>query len=275
VLAVITVVVGLLFKISAVPFHMWAPDAYDGAPTPVTAFLSVASKVASFAVLLRLLPATLASARIIWEPLLVIASVASMTVGTIAALTQERLKRLFAYSSIAHAGYILLGIVAGTETGLKGAYLYLLVYAIMNLGAFTVLISLNRTGIVGEHLSDLRGLSNSHPGHAALFVILLVSLAGLPPTAGFLAKYYIFFALIETGRYYLAAVASAYVVVSLYFYFRLVREMYFKETDQRVPLAASFGTRLALYATAILTVALGLFPEPLLRIGLQIGGPVR
>jgi NADH-quinone oxidoreductase subunit N len=185
------------------------------------------------------------------------------------------LKRLFAYSSIAHAGYILLGIVAGTETGLKGVYLYLLVYAIMNLGAFTVLISLNRSGIVGEQLSDLRGLSSSHPGHAALFVILLVSLAGLPPTAGFLAKYYIFFALIETGRYYLAAVASAYVVVSLYFYFRLVREMYFKETDQRVPLASSFGTRLALYATAILTVALGLFPEPLLRIGLQIGGPVR
>jgi NADH-quinone oxidoreductase subunit N len=275
VLAVITIVAGLLFKISAVPFHMWTPDAYDGAPTPVTAYLSVASKVASFAVLLRLLPIALNSVRSIWEPLLAIAAVASMSVGTIAALTQERLKRLFAYSSIAHAGYILLGIVAGTETGLKGVYLYLIIYAIMNLGAFTILVSLNRSGVIGESLQDLRGLSRSHSGHAALFVVLLVSLAGLPPTAGFLAKYYIFLALIETGRYVLATIAAGYVVVSLYFYFRLVREMYFKDSERIEPLATSFGTRFALYTTSILTVLIGLYPEPVLRIGFNLAGVTR
>jgi NADH-quinone oxidoreductase subunit N len=275
VLAVVTIVAGLLFKISAVPFHMWTPDAYDGAPTPVTAYLSVASKVASFAVLLRLLPITLNSVRSIWEPLLAVAAIASMSVGTIAALTQERLKRLFAYSSIAHAGYILLGIVAGTETGLKGVYLYLIIYAIMNLGAFTILVSLNRSGVIGESLRDLRGLSKSHPVHAALFVVLLISLAGLPPTAGFLPKYYIFLALIETGRYLLAAIAAAYVVVSLYFYFRLVREMYLKESERIEPLATSFGTRFALYTTSILTVLIGLYPEPVLRIGFSVAGVTR
>jgi NADH-quinone oxidoreductase subunit N len=275
VVGVITTVAGLLFKISAVPAHMWAPDAYDGAPAPVTAYLSVASKVASFALLLRLLPLMLGSARSLWEPLLAIAAIASMSLGTIAALTQERLKRLFAYSSIAHVGYILLGIVAGTDVGLKGVYLYLVVYAIMNLGAFSVLISLNRRGLRGETIKDLRGLAKTHPIHAALFVVLLISLAGLPPTAGFLAKYYILFALIETGRYTLAAIASAYVVVSLYFYFRLVREMYFEDAQDVEPLASSFGTRFALYATSILTVLIGVFPEPLLRLGFHVTGAGR
>lgn len=271
-LAVITIVAGLFFKIAAVPFHAWAPDAYDGAPTPVTAYLSVASKVASFTVLIRLLPESLAPARSVWMPLLATAAVASMTVGTIAALTQDRLKRLFAYSSIAHAGYVLLGLVAGDETGLKGVHLYLLVYALMNLGAFTVLISLHRRGIPGETLGDLRGLGTAHPTHAALFVILLLSLAGIPPTAGFIGKYYIFLALIETGHYALAAIASAYVAVSLYFYFRLVREMYLRDGGTPEPLAASFGTRFALYATSALTIFIGIFPEPVLRLGFRIAG---
>lgn len=272
VVAVVTIVAGLLFKISAVPFHMWAPDAYDGAPTPVTGHLSVASKVASFAVILRLLPMTLGSVRSLWEPLLIIAAVASMTVGSIAALTQHRLKRLFAYSSIAHAGYILLGIIAGTQMGLRGVYVYLIVYAVMNVGAFTVLTSLHRHGIPGEDLHDLRGLSITRPVHAALFVVLLLSLAGMPPTAGFLAKYYIFTALIETRRYVLAAIAAAYVVVSLYFYFRLVREMYLRPVETREPLAASLGVRLSLYATAALTLFIGVFPEPVLRLGFRISG---
>jgi NADH-quinone oxidoreductase subunit N len=272
VLAVITISAALLFKISAVPFHSWAPDAYDGAPTPVTAYLSVASKVASFAVLIRVLPFTLGSLHAIWVPLLAAASVASMSIGTVAALTQNRLKRLFAYSSIAHAGYVLLGLVAENETGFRGIYLYLIVYAVMEFGAFTVLTSLHRRGIPGETLADLRGLSKTHPLHAALFVVLLLSLAGIPPTAGFLGKYYIFLALIETGHYVLAAIASAYVAVSLYFYFRLVREMYLHDTEVREPLAASFGIQFALYATAALTVFIGIFPEPVLRLGFRVAG---
>jgi NADH-quinone oxidoreductase subunit N len=271
-LGVITVTIGLLFKISAVPFHTWAPDAYDGAPTPVTAHLSVASKVASFAVLLRLVWVTLAAARPIWEPVLAAAAVLSLTVGTIAALTQDRLKRLFAYSSIAHAGYILLGFIAGTQSGLHGVYLYLLIYAVMNLGAFAVLTSLRRHNISGEYLSDLRGLSQSHPLHAALFVVLLLSLAGMPPTAGFLAKYFIFVALIQTGHIALAVIAAVYVVVSLYFYFRLVREMYLAPVETREPLAASFGIQLTLLATTALTLVVGLFPEPILRASLPLVG---
>ena len=272
ILATITIVAALLFKISAVPFHSWAPDAYDGAPTPVTAYLSVASKVASFAVLIRLLPMTLGSLQTVWVPLLAAAAVASMSVGSIAALTQNRLKRLFAYSAIAHAGYLLLGLVAGNETGLRGVYLYLIVYAAMEFGAFTVLTSLNRRGIAGETLADLRGLSKTHPMHAALFVILLLSLAGIPPTAGFIGKYYIFLALIETGHYALAAIASAYVAVSLYFYFRLVREMYLHDAEVSEPLAASFGIQFALYVTAAFTVFIGIFPEPVLRLGFRIAG---
>jgi NADH-quinone oxidoreductase subunit N len=274
-LAVVTVSAGLLFKIAAAPFHMWAPDAYDGAPTPVTAFLSVASTVASFAVLLRLLAFTLASARPIWEPVLISAAVLSMSVGTIAALGQDRLKRLFAYSSIAHAGYILLGITAGNNTGLQGVYLYLIVYGLMNLGSFAVLISLSRRGITGENLRDLRGLAANHPIHAALFVVLLLSLAGLPPTAGFLGKYYILLALVETGHYGLAGIASAYVVVSLYFYFRLVREMYTKDAETTEPIATSFGTQIALGATSMLTLLVGIFPEPVLRFGFQLTGVAR
>ena len=272
ILATVTITAGLLFKIAAVPFHTWAPDAYDGAPTPVTAHLSVASKVASFAVLIRLLLMTLSPARSIWEPMTAVAAVASLTIGSIAALTQSRLKRFFAYSSIAHVGFVLLGFVTNSPAGLKGVYVYLLVYAVMNLGAFALLISLRRHGISGEFIDDLRGLSKNHPVHAALFVVLLLSLAGMPPTAGFLAKYFIFVALIETGHITLAVIAAAYAAVSLYFYFRLVREMYLSDGEDAEPIAASLGIRISLAVTTAFTLLIGLFPEPMLRAGIRLSG---
>lgn len=265
-LGVITTVVGLLFKVSAVPFHTWAPDAYEGAPTPVTAYLSVASKIAAFAVLIRILWFALPFTRPGWGPVLIAAAVLSLTVGSIAALTQRRLKRLLAYSSIAHAGYILLGLIAGTSLALHGVYVYLLVYAVMNFGAFAILASLRRHGIYGDELTDLRGLSQTHPIHAALFVVLLLSLAGIPPTAGFIAKYFIFAALIQTNHIALAIIAAIYAAISLYIYFRLVREMYFLNAETREPIAASFGIRLSLVLTSAITVLLGIFPEPILRI---------
>ncbi len=266
VLGVLTTVIGLLFKVSAVPFHSWAPDAYEGAPTPVTAYLSVASKIAAFAVLIRLLWFTLPFAKPVWGPVLITAAVLSLTIGSIAALTQDRLKRLFAYSSIAHAGYILLGFVAGSSLALRGVYIYLLIYAVMNFGAFAVLASLRRHGITGDNVTDLRGLSHTHPTHAALFVVLLLSLAGIPPTAGFIAKYFIFAALIETNHLALAVIAAIYAAISLYIYFRLVREMYFFDADTREPIAASFGVRFSLALTSAVTVLLGLFPESLLQL---------
>lgn len=266
VLAVVTTSVGLLFKISAVPFHMWAPDAYEGAPTTVTAYLSVASKAASFAFLLRIFLGPLASARQAWEPLLIVVAIATMTVGNLAAITQTNIKRMLAYSSISHAGYMLLGLIAGNATGIKGISVYVMVYTFMNLGAFLVVVALRRKGIIGEDVDDLAGLMHKSPGYAVLMLVFLLSLAGIPPTAGFLGKYYIFLSLIETGHYLLAVVATLYVAVAIYYYFRLVRSMFVGEATELAPVSSSFGLRVALVASGILTLIIGIYPEPFLQL---------
>jgi NADH-quinone oxidoreductase subunit N len=265
-LAVATTAVGLLFKISAVPFHMWAPDAYEGAPTTVTAYLSVASKAASFAFLLRIFAGPLGPAREDWLPLLIFVAVATMTVGNLAAISQSNVKRLLAYSSISHAGYMLLGLIAGNDTGIKGVAVYILVYTFMNLGAFLVVVALRREGIIGEDLDDMAGLVHKSPGYAILMLIFLLSLAGIPPTAGFLGKYYIFLSLIQTGHYVLAVIATLYVAVAIYYYFRVVKTMFAGELADHEPLASSFGLRLALGVTGVLTLGIGIYPEPWLRL---------
>ena len=265
-LAVATTSVGLLFKISAVPFHMWAPDAYEGAPTTITAYLSVASKAASFAFLLRIFLGPLASARDAWQPLLAAVAIATMTIGNLAAISQSNIKRLLAYSSISHAGYMLLGLIAGNDTGIQGIMVYILVYAFMNLGAFTVVIAMRRKGIIGEDLDDMAGLMYTSPGYAVLMLVFLLSLAGIPPTAGFLGKYYIFLSLIQTHHYVLAVIATLYVAVALYYYFRIVKTMFVGELAEKTAPATSFGLRLALGITGLLTLAIGIYPEPILRM---------
>jgi NADH-quinone oxidoreductase subunit N len=271
-LAIATTGVGLLFKISAVPFHMWAPDAYEGAPTPVTAYLSVASKAASFAMLVRLFIGPFASARPMWEPLLVVVALATLTVGNLAAITQDNVKRMLAYSSISHAGYILLALVAGNSTGIQGIAVYILVYTFMTLGAFLVVAAMRREGVAGDTIDDLKGLIKRQPGYAIWMLIFLVSLAGLPPLAGFLGKYYIFLALIETGHYVLAVIGCLYAAVALYYYFRIVRAMFTVEDVPDIPAPArSFGFQVALLATGIMTVAVGVYPEPFLQFARIIG----
>ncbi len=269
-LAFATTAIGLLFKISAAPFHMWAPDAYEGAPTTVTAYLSVASKAASIAFLLRMFYgqlAPLAPAREMWEPVLSVVAVVTLTLGNLAAINQTNLKRLLAYSSISHAGYMLLGLIAGNETGITGVAVYVMVYTFMNLGAFLVVIALRRAQIIGEDLDDIAGLVHKHPTYAVLMLIFLLSLAGIPPTAGFLGKYYIFLALIQTRHYGLAVVATLYVAVAIYYYFKIVRSMFVREEPaEKAPLAASFGLRLALGVTGVLTLLIGVYPEPFLRL---------
>jgi NADH-quinone oxidoreductase subunit N len=265
-LALATTSVGLLFKISAVPFHMWAPDAYEGAPTTVTAYLSVASKAASIAFLLRIFLGPLASARDAWEPILSFIAVATMTVGNLAAINQSNIKRLLAYSSISHAGYMLLGLIAGNSTGIKGIAVYVMVYTFMNLGAFLVLVALRRKGIIGEDLDDIAGLMHKSPGYALLMLIFLLSLAGIPPTAGFLGKYYIFLSLIETQHYTLAVIATLYVAVAIYYYFRIVRSMFARDFTEPAPLSTTFGLRVALAVSVVLTLGIGLYPEPFLRL---------
>jgi NADH-quinone oxidoreductase subunit N len=265
-LALATTSVGLLFKISAVPFHMWAPDAYEGAPTTVTAYLSVASKAASIAFLLRIFQGPLAPVRAVWEPLLAVVAVATMTVGNLAAINQNNLKRLLAYSSISHAGYMLLGLIAGNETGIKGISVYVLVYTFMNLGAFLVIVALRRENIIGEDMDDIAGLVHKSPGYAVLMLIFLLSLAGIPPTAGFLGKYYIFLSLIETKHYTLAVIATLYVAVAIYYYFRIVRSMFTREETAPQGLAMTVGLRVALAASGLLTLGIGVYPEPFLRL---------
>ena len=268
-LALITTSVGLLFKVAAAPFHMWAPDAYEGAPTTVTAYLSVASKAASFAFLLRLFYGPLApfaAMREVWAPILAVIAVVTMTVGNLAAINQSNVKRLLAYSSISHAGYMLLGVVAGNETGITGIEVYLMVYTFMNLGAFLVLVALRRQKIIGDEMDDISGLMKKSPGYAVLMLIFLISLAGIPPTAGFLGKYYIFWSLIEAHQYTLAVIATLYAAVAIYYYFRIVKSMFVAEAKEKEPMATSFGIRVALAVSGVMTLLIGIYPEPFLKL---------
>lgn len=262
VLALITTSVGLFFKIAAAPFHMWAPDVYEGAPTPTTAYVSVASKAASFALMIRLFVTAYGSVAEAWVPLLAIVAVATMTIGNLAAVTQSNLKRLLAYSSVAHAGYMLLGLVAFSATGLRGIAIYLLAYVFMNYGAFALIAALRRDGEAAEELDDLNGLFGRAPGYTILMAIFMLSLTGIPPLAGFYGKYYIFLALLGEGYYILAVFAALYVAVSAYYYFRVIRACWLGEAAERpAVLDMNLGTRTALVASGVLTVLIGVLPQ--------------
>jgi NADH-quinone oxidoreductase subunit N len=245
---------------------MWAPDAYEGAPTTVTAYLSVASKAASIAFLLRIFLGPFDTVRAVWEPLLAVIAIITITIGNLAAINQTNIKRLLAYSSISHAGYMMLGLVAGNETGIKGVAVYALVYTFMNLGAFLVVVALRRENIIGEDLDDIAGLAYKRPGYAVLMLIFMLSLAGIPPTAGFLGKYYIFLSLVQRGYYVLAVIATLYVAVAIYYYFKIVRSMFIREEVEHAPLAMSFGLRFAVVLSGVMTLAIGIYPEPFLRM---------
>lgn len=259
-MAITTLLAGLFFKIAAAPMHMWAPDAYEGAPTPVTAYLATASKAASFAFLLRLLLGPLRPYADLWQPIVIVAALLSLFAGNIAALTQTNAKRLLAYSSVGHVGYLLLGLEVRNTNGLEGVVLYLMVYMLMTAGAFLVLAAMDHEGV-----DDFRGLLYKKPALALLMTLLLVSLAGLPPTAGFFAKYKILLALVEAGQYWLAAVAGLFVAVSLYFYFRIVREMLREpEGEAREWPALTPGSQVALALSGLATLGLGLYPQPIL-----------
>ena len=265
-LSLVTVAAGLFFKIAAVPFHMWAPDVYEGAPTSITAYVSVASKAASFALLMRLFLVPFWPVRANWEMLFAAVAVATMTVGNFAALTQTNIKRLLAYSSIAHVGYLLLGMVAMNKTGMQGIAFYLLAYAFMTIGAFAVVILLRRKGLIGEELEDMNGLIYRNPGAALLMLIFLLSLAGIPPTAGFMGKWRIFWALIETKHYYLAIFAALYILPAVYYYLRIVVHMWMTDVTDPVRPTISPAQWVALAAAVILVLGAGLYPEPFLRL---------
>jgi len=278
IIALATTLTGLLFKIAAIPFHQWAPDAYEGAPTSITGFMSVAVKAAGWAMLLRILfgspfhPCGLISMRSVWVPILVFVSIATMTGANFAALTQTNTKRLLAYSSIAHVGYMLLGLVAGTATepnadGIKGILIYLLVYTFMNLGAFAVITSLRHRNVAGDDLDDLNGLYSRAPVEAVLMLVFMLSLAGIPPLAGFWGKYFIFLSLISTKHYVLASLGVLYSVFGLYYYLKIANAMFMRQPEKgEERLQISFAMRIAVAVTGIATLYIGLLPNQFIEM---------
>jgi len=222
-------IAGLAFKVSAVPFHMWTPDVYEGAPTPVTAFFAAAPKVAAMALFVRIVVSPFASITPDWQQILAFISIASMVLGAFAAIGQRNIKRLMAYSSIGHMGYALVGLAAGTEAGVRGVVLYITIYLAMTIGAFACILSMRRREGMTYDITDLAGLSKTHPMMAFMLAMILFSLAGIPPLAGFFAKFYVFLAAIESGLYVLAVIGVLASVVGAYYYLRIVKIMYFDD----------------------------------------------
>src|SRR5256714_1345690 len=272
-LAMIALAAGLFFKIAAVPFHMWAPDAYQGAPTSVTAFLSTGSKAASFALFARIFVEALGGMRVDWAPLLGLVAAITIMVGNWAAVTQSNSKRLLAYSSVSNAGYLLLGLVAANQYGYTGLVVYLVVYTFMNIGAFGVIISLRRRGIIGDEVEDFTGLGQKEPGMALMMAIFMLSLGGLPVTGGFIGKWFLFGGVFQRGAaegkswyYWLAGWAALNTVVSFYYYVRFIRAMYIGDrvADAR-PLSMSPALSAALVVCAVAVIFIGVYPHPLIK----------
>ena len=222
-------IAGLAFKVSAVPFHMWTPDVYEGAPTPITALFSMAPKAAAMALFLRAILTGFPSATPQWQQIVWAVSVLSMFLGAFAAIGQTNIKRFMAYSSIANMGYVLIGLAAGSAQGVQGALIYLLIYIVTNAGAFGVILAMRRSGVMAEEISDLSGLARTRPGLAFVFAAMMLSLAGIPPLAGFFAKFYVFLAAINAHLYVLAVLGVLASVIGAYYYLRIVKIMYFDE----------------------------------------------
>src|SRR3989441_11502206 len=265
-LAMITLSAGLFFKIAAVPFHQWTPDAYEGAPTSITAFMSVAVKAASFAMMIRIFMVAIYPLRPHWVVIMAVISVITMTVGNIAAITQSNIKRMLAYSSISHAGYILLGLIAGNQTGMVAVAIYLLIYTFTNLGAWAVIVALRRRDVIGEHIDEMSGLFFRHPAASILMLIFLLSLAGIPPTAGFIAKYYLFAAAIPTGHNVLAVIAVLNAAISIYFYLRIVVAMFMRDATERTGLTYAPGLTMTLAIATVFTLLIGVYPDPFIAM---------
>lgn len=257
-LAISLITVAFAFKIAAVPFHMWAPDVYQGAPTSVTAFMSVGPKAAGFAVIGRVFISSFYSQVEVWTALLIGLSTLTMLIGNIAALLQTNMKRMLAYSSVAHAGYILLGIISGTNIGIMSMLTYIFIYMFMNIGAFAIIILLQK----GEELDDYKGLSKTHPLVAGIMLIYMFSLTGIPPTAGFIAKFNIFLAAINGGYAWLVVIAVIASAISAYYYLRVVMYMYMKEPQgEPIGLNTSPALAVAIAITLIAVLLIGIMPS--------------
>ncbi|MGH9578562.1 MAG: NADH-quinone oxidoreductase subunit N, partial [Terriglobales bacterium] len=286
-LAMILLIVGFGFKLAVVPFHMWTPDVYEGSPTSVTAFMAVASKAASFGAFLRVFVEGLGGLKTNWYALFLVICLLTLVLGNIVAIVQTNIKRMLAYSSIAHAGYALIGVVVAGRTaqgtadvgGLASVMLYIAIYAFMTLGAFSVVAMLRKGGLEGEDVEDFTGLAKRQPLAAFLMMVFMVSLAGIPPTAGFIGKFYVFMAAVKAGLTWLAVVALIFAAVSAYYYLRVVMVMYMREpelSNNAIPtLATSPALSIVLACALAGIVYFGLFPNSLVTLATQAALPLK
>jgi NADH-quinone oxidoreductase subunit N len=260
------IVVGLSFKLGAVPFHMWLPDVYQGSPTSVTLFIGTAPKIAGFAMAIRLLVDGLADLYVDWSQMLIVLSVASMVIGNIIAIAQTNFKRMLAYSTISHVGFILLGILSGTAGGFASAMFYTITYAITSSVAFGVLLVLNRKGAEAENIADLSGLNDTNPWHAAMLAIAMFSMAGVPPTVGFYAKLSVLQSVIKIDLIWLAVLAVLFSVIGLFYYLRVIKVMYFDkpQQDQVITIKHALDVKILLSANSLTLLGLGIFPSALM-----------
>ena len=263
---IVFILVGLAFKISAVPFHMWAPDVYEGSPTSVTLFFTMVPKIAALTVFIRFLYVPFLYLFDQWQMILIFLSIASMVFGAVAAIGQTNLKRLVAYSSIGHVGYTLAGLATGTNEGIQSSVIYITIYILMNLGLFSCLLMMKRNNVYFEKIDDLSGLSKNHPLLSLSLMIILFSLAGIPPLAGFFAKFYIFKSVLEQSMFFLAIVGLLSTVVAAFYYLRLIKIMYFDEEKEKYDTDHSLWLKFSLTISTILILIYFIFPSQLIEV---------
>ncbi len=263
---IVFIIVGLAFKVSAVPFHMWAPDVYEGSPTVVTFFFAIVPKIAALTALIRFLYVPFLEIIEQWQMLIVFLSIGSMILGAVAAIGQKNLKRLIAYSSISHIGYAIAGLSTGTNEGIQSSILYISIYAIMNLGFFACLLMLKKNDKYYENIDDLSGLSKNHPIISLSMLIILFSLAGIPPMAGFFAKFYIFMSVIEKSMYFLAIIGLISTVIAAFYYLRIIKIIYFDQPKEKYDVDHPLGLRISLIISTVFLLFYFLYPNSLIII---------
>jgi len=266
VFGIVFIIVGLAFKVSAVPFHMWTPDVYEGSPTSVTSFFALVPKIAAISVFIRFMYVPFVNVISQWQTIIIFLSIASMILGAVAAIGQSNIKRLMAYSSIGHMGYALAGLAPGTNAGIQSTIIYLTIYLVMNLGAFACIFMMKRESIFYENIKDLSGLSKNHPALALSFLIILFSLAGIPPLAGFFAKFYVFMAVIEANMYALAIIGLVTTVVSAFYYLRIIKIIYFDKPNKPFDESYDWGLKSSLILSSILILIYFIYPSILTNV---------
>ena len=262
---IVFVLVGLAFKVSAVPFHMWAPDVYEGSPTSVTSFFAIVPKIAALTVFIRFLYVPFLNLIHQWQMIIIFISLASMILGAVAAIGQTNIKRLMAYSSIGHIGYALAGLATGINEGVQSTITYLSIYLVMNLGMFSCILMMKRQNIFYEDIKDLSGLSKNHPVISVCMLILLFSLAGIPPLAGFFAKFYVFMAVIKAEMYTLAIIGLITTVISAFYYLRIIKIIYFDEPNEAFESSQNLGLKISLFFSTIAILIYFIYPSFLIE----------